>query len=166
MSLARVFGALSLAASIAACASLPVSLPGQESVERAEPVVAEPEPPVQAETVADPANGVAGAALCIASAFYLADSELMSEEQALTAAEVWTGILDVIPSTNEARQAAVDDAYAALEGLDDRTDQGGLRTATFNYSAEGTCADQASQRDFLARFGDPGLMEQQLGGGS
>ena len=152
------FPSLLLAAALSACGSLPVSLPGQNNT---------PEPPaVEVAEREDPANGVAGAAMCIASAFYLADASIMAEDQAMAAAEIWTGILDVIPSTEAERQKAVDDSYAAFEGLDDRTDQGGLRAAGFQYSSEGTCRDQAFQRDFLDRFGDPGLMEQQLGGGS
>ncbi|MEO0467122.1 MAG: hypothetical protein AAF216_11325 [Pseudomonadota bacterium] len=165
MSLKRLGAGLIFAVALGACESLPVSLPGQ-GAEPPQPVVSQPAPPVETVEREDPQNGVAGASLCIASAFYLADAELMSEEQALSAAEVWTGILDVIPSEPQARQQAVNDAYGALEGLDQRTEEGGLQTAIDQYSENGTCVDQQFQRDFLLRFGDPALMEQQLGGGS
>ncbi|MEM6666315.1 MAG: hypothetical protein AAF638_07920 [Pseudomonadota bacterium] len=164
MSLTRLGAGLVLAATLAACESLPTSLPGLGGSSEPEPVVSEPvaEPAVAERE--DPANGVAGAALCIASAFYLADNGLMGEEQALSAGEVWTGILDVIPSTPEARQQAVDDAYVTLEALDERADGAGLVTAVDQYSEDGTCVDQDFQRDFLTRFGDPGLMQEQMQG--
>ena len=160
MTLSRVVIGLVAIGALAGCGSM-LDLGG-------EPTGAATQPPAVTDVAErdDPANGAAGAALCISSALYLTENGMMSEERALAAAEVWAGILDVIPATPEERQTAVDDAYGALEAMDDRTDQGGLRMATFNYSTEGTCADQEFQRDYLVRFGDASLMQQELDGGS
>lgn len=150
------------ALALAGCESLPMDLPGRSAGTPAPT----PAPQPAAETPReDPANGIAGASLCIASAFYLSDAGVMDEAQAETGAEVWTSILNVIPATDEQRQEAVDSAFAALQGLDARQQDAGLQTALDQYSEGGTCVDQQFQRNFISRFGDPDLMERQLEGG-
>lgn len=145
---------------LAGCESLPVDLPGRGG---GSSTPATPAP--AAATQEDPANGIAGASLCIASAFYLADAGVMDEAQAENGAEVWTSILDVIPATEDERQDGVDSAYAMLRGLDARGGEAGLSTAIDQYSEGGSCIDQQFQRNFIARFGDPDLMSRQLQGG-
>lgn len=167
---------------LAACESLSLDRPGQsttpvvvdDSVSEdpaldspvTDPGIAEEEPegPANPELADNPGDGVIGAAVCISAAYYLADAELLSEDDALGYAEIWTSILDVIPAEVEERQDAVNDAYAAFFALDQQGDQDGTQGALAQYEEGGQCADPAVQRQFLARFGDPDLMDSRLQG--
>lgn len=185
----RVYAFMALmlgAASIAGCESLPnpldrssapvadpvdVPVATQDDVTEPEPATdildpeitgEEPEGAAEPELAANPGDGVIGAAVCISAAYYLADAELLSEEEATAYAEVWAGILDVIPADVEERQNAVNDAYAAFFALDQQGDQDGTAGALAQYDDGGQCGDPDVQRAFLLRYGDPDLMDFRL----
>ncbi|MEL6661461.1 MAG: hypothetical protein AAFR33_00565 [Pseudomonadota bacterium] len=154
---------------LAGCESLPLDLPGQD--ERAGTATPTPDaagaPSVSRSEVADPdteSTGLAGAALCVSSAYYLADLGAIPEEQGVAYAERWTSILEVIPANQpEARQQAVNDAYAVLEQLDADGSQSGFEIARGQMQGD-TCTNTEFQREYLARWGDPELMSQRLEG--
>jgi hypothetical protein len=147
---------------LTACESLPVELPGRGGGAATPAPVSQPATPAAQP---DSQTGIAGAALCISSAFYLADGGLMSAEDADYFAEVWTNILDVIPAEPGARQTAVDDSYAAFRTLDGRGENLGLKGARGFYAEDGICADEAFQRQYISRWGDPALIDARLQGG-
>ncbi|MEM9740357.1 MAG: hypothetical protein AAF829_10835 [Pseudomonadota bacterium] len=139
-------------------------MPGSGSTETAhaqasDPVGAPVEP-------VDTTTGIAGAAMCISSAYYLADVGAVPEDDATAFAGRWTSIIEIIPATQaNARQEAVDDAYTLFSQLDADGSNSGFEVARAQFEND-TCTNTAFQRQYVERWGDAALMGQRLEGGA
>jgi len=152
---------------LAACEALPVDLPGVGAGDRAPAESRAPAVPASQGSQARPVDspGLAGAALCISSAYYLADLGAVPEEQGVAFAERWTSILEVVPASSaDARQEAVDDSYQLLTQLDSDGSNAGFDLARLQFEND-TCTSTEFQRNYLRRWGDPDLMSERVGGG-
>jgi len=149
---------------LSACQSLPVDFPGRGDDARpgsAAQRSTTPPAPLEAPEQ-DSRNGVAGAALCASAAYYLADKGAMDAASASALGDVWVTILEVIPAKSaDERQTAIDNAYAAFETMDRRGKSQGLEMAAATMDSSG-CTDPDFQRRYLARWGDPDLMEAMM----
>lgn len=164
--LVRIAAALAILG-LGACESLQAGLPGIGAGDAANSQSSELEAVgPEVEAASDPETGLAGAALCISSAYYLADLGAVPEEQGVAFAERWTAIIEVIPETEVgARQTAVDDAYALLKQLDSDGSNSGFEVARALFENE-TCTSTDFQRSYIARWGDAKLMEKRLAEGA
>ncbi|MEL6568055.1 MAG: hypothetical protein AAFQ22_06515 [Pseudomonadota bacterium] len=150
---------------LGACETLPANFPGIGNG-ASEPTAPTQSAPTTSNPNADSQTGLAGAAMCISSAYYLADLGAVPEEQAVAYAERWTSIIEVIPApTPGARQKAVDDSYTLLSQLDADGSNSGFEVARAQFEND-TCTNTEFQRDYLARWGDAELMGQRLNEGT
>ena len=150
---------------LGACETLPTNFPGIGNG-ASEPTASTESATTTSKPSADAQTGLAGAAMCISSAYYLADLGAVPGEQAVAFAERWTSIIEVIPAPKPgARQKAVDDSYTLLSQLDADGSNSGFEVARAQFEND-TCTDTEFQRDYLARWGDAELMGQRLNEGT
>lgn len=117
--------------------------------------------PAEMEAPAEPvrADGVEGAALCLAASEYvLAAGGVEAADQI---ANIWNSVLDVIPAEEARKTGAARDIYGHFANLDSgETPGAGLEAAMEVY--EGDCADADAQRAYLREWGDPELMARRI----
>ncbi|MEM1104801.1 MAG: hypothetical protein AAGH87_00305 [Pseudomonadota bacterium] len=159
-----------VSSALVGCENLPIEFPGQTSggvdTQPASSDVTTPQPAAATSDASVRASGLDGAALCISSAYYLADLGAVPEESGVAIAERWIDILEVIPAqVDDQRQSAVDDRYVLLRQLDRDGSGAGFDLARLQFEND-TCTSVQFQRDYLRRWGDPTLMSAQLEGGS